>query len=114
MIINDVRYRFGKESTKIIPENMKLYLVLIENKEFYEMIEFWRTKIYGFDYSYVANLAANNIYVRIPITPQQFLAKPALVANLTIGNYYENKQQFQKTSRLVGLAYITVWLDGLE
>ncbi len=98
--INELCSRYGSETTKIIPENLQLYLVPVEHTQFYKRVEFWQNEIYGLDYSLLAEFAANNIYMRIPVNPIQFLAKPSLVSTLVIGKYYETSMQLRTSFRI--------------
>lgn len=98
--IGEVFRRFGTQSTRVIPEGLELYLVPVDNPSFYNMVTFWNTKIYGFDYSPVSEFAYNNIYVRILVDPHQFLAKPSLMAKLVVGKHYGDTMQFETSFRV--------------
>ncbi|MBV9282716.1 MAG: 50S ribosomal protein L11 methyltransferase [Chloroflexi bacterium] len=92
--VGAMRYRYGSDTTRTIPEKVELYLVPIESALFYERVDFWRRDLFGFNYSALADLAANNVYVRVSVDPDEFLTTPSLVANLAVGIRYENETSF--------------------
>jgi hypothetical protein len=36
-------------------------------------------------------LAANNLYVRFPVSPDKFLAKPSSISSFVVGRFYDNQ-----------------------
>ena len=83
--LTDARDRFLKESGKLIPHRLELFLVPVELPQFYEhVIDFWVTGCQGLDFSPVRELTVNNFHP-LKLHDGTFLSEPTRVEQVVLG-----------------------------
>ena len=76
---------FLKESGKLIPHRLELFLVPVELPQFYEhVIDFWVTGCQGLDFSPVRELTVNNFHP-LKLHDGTFLSDPTRVEQVVLG-----------------------------
>lgn len=103
-ILSDAKMRYGLPGTTLIPNELTLFLAPIEAHDLHEDIEFWAQQPYGIDYTPASKFAYNNVYTRILVEVEQFLAEPISSSSLLL--------QDEKNSNIEINAKYNVSRDG--
>jgi len=78
----DAKRRFLREGGKVMPRSLELFIAPVEMAEAYHAVDTWTQGLYGFDFSPVRTLAANNAYPVKPKSPN-LLGEPASLVRLS-------------------------------
>jgi protein arginine N-methyltransferase 1 len=71
----DARKRLLKESPRFIPREIELSIVPVESPDMYYEIDFWKGRLYGFDFSAARKFAANCCF-KAAFDSTAFLSSP--------------------------------------
>lgn len=96
-IFREALLKFGHRDTKIIPSKVKVSLVPVSDGTVQnEILNFWSIPIHNFDYSYIQNLATNNIFSRQLISENEYLSDPEEVYALDLSDKAKNLNEETK------------------
>ena len=79
----DARKRLLKKGGSIIPRSIKLWIVPVECPKIYRKIDFWKSNLYGVDFSPVYTLATHHLYVE-ELHRGNFLSEPASLGKIKL------------------------------
>jgi len=92
-IFADAKDRLVKKGAVLIPNAISLSLVPVNDNAIRKThISFWKRSIDNFDFSYLSQLARNNIYSRVHFCEKDYLSQPANVWRIVLGDKRYSKQ----------------------
>lgn len=101
-IFADAKDRLARKGAVLIPDTVSLSLVpasdSVVRKTF---LSFWRQPIGGFNYGYLFQLAANNIYSRVLVSEDDYLSEPTEIFKIILGDKRNSIQSGSAKFKLV-------------
>lgn len=110
-IFADAKDRLARKGAVLIPNTVSLFLVPVSDSIVRKtFMSFWRQPVGGFNYGYLFQLAANNIYSRLLISKEDWLSQPIDILKVVLGDKRNSVQlgstkfAVERNSKLEGFA----------